>query len=177
MIRTNGLRVNYKPLEVVSETDHIYIVRWDYAEIKDVDSSTGQAIETDLAVWAEEYFYHKPSEDELRKLFTKYYNDITDNKILSGFIWNDMPVWLSEENQRNYKAMYDFAVQKSGMNLPVEFKFGTEELPMYQVFHTVEELEKFYIPAMQHVQQCLTEGWRLKDAINYSLYEIKEEGE
>ncbi|MFV0584289.1 MAG: hypothetical protein ACK5N4_19850, partial [Parabacteroides gordonii] len=77
----------------------------------------------------------------------------------------------SEENQRNYKAAYDIAVQKNGATLPVEFKFGTEDTPMYQIFHTVEELEKFYLPAVSYVQQCLAEGWRMKDAIDFSQYE------
>ena len=172
MIRTNGLKTKYNPLEVVSEVDNIYIVRWDYTEVKEYDPQTESSIDTDMAVWAEEILYHKPTEAELRKLFTKYYNDITDNKILSGFVWNEMPVWLSEENQRNYKAAYDIAVQKNGATLPVEFKFGTEDTPMYQIFHTVEELEKFYLPAVSYVQQCLAEGWRKKDAIDYSLYKV-----
>lgn len=172
MIRTNGLKTNYKPLEVVSEVDNIYIIRWDYAEVKETDPETKLLVDSDLAVWTEEILYHKPIEAELRKLFTKYYNDITDNKILSGFVWNEMPVWLSEENQRNYKAAYDIAVQKNGATLPVEFKFGTEDTPMYQIFHTVEELEKFYLPAVSYVQQCLAEGWRMKDAIDYSLYKV-----
>lgn len=171
MIRTNGLKMNYRPLEVVSEVDNIYIIRWDYAEVKETDPKTKLSVDSDLAVWAEEILYHKPTEAELRKLFTKYYNDITDNKILSGFVWNEMPVWLSEENQRNYKAAYDIAVQKNGATLPVEFKFGTEDTPMYQIFHTVEELEKFYLPAVSYVQQCLAEGWRMKDAIDFSQYE------
>lgn len=170
MIRTNGLRTKYKPIEVVSEVDNIYIIRWDYAEVKEIDQKTKELIDTDLAIWAEEILYHKPTEAELRKLFTKYYNDITDNKILSGFVWNDMQIWLSDENQRNYKAVYDLAVQKNGANLPAEFKFGTDTQPVYQVFHTVEELEAFYLPAIAYVQQCLSEGWRMKDAIDYSLY-------
>ena len=40
-----------------------------------------------------------------------------------------MPVWLSSENQFNYKAAYDLAVQTGGATLPVTFKFGTDEVP------------------------------------------------
>lgn len=172
MVRTNGLKTKYKPLEVVSKADDIYIIRWHYVELDNINYQTRQVTETDLAVWTEEYFYHKPAIDELRKLFIKYYNDITENKILSGFVWNDIPVWLSEENQRNYKAAYDIAVQTDGANLPIEFKFGTEDQPVYQIFHSVKELQEFYMPAIQHIQQCLTDGWRLKDVIDYSLYEV-----
>lgn len=67
MIRTNGLKTNYKPLEVVSEVDNIYIIRWDYAEVKETDPKTKLSVDSDLAVWAEEILYHKPTEAELRK--------------------------------------------------------------------------------------------------------------
>lgn len=164
MIRTTGLKSKFKPFEAVSMADNIYFVRWDCVEIE----------RTDLAVWAEEIFYHKPAENELRNMFFRYYNAITDNKILTGFVWKDMPVWLSEETQRNYKAAYDIAVQKNGATLPVEFKFGSDSQPIYHVFHNIEELEEFYLLAIQHVQKCLAEGWRLKDSIDYSLYGIAQ---
>ncbi len=174
MIRTNGLKTDYKPLEVVSEVDNIYIVRWDYAEVKEYDPETESSIDTDMAVWAEEIIYHKPNEDEMRRMINDYYNSMTTDRILRGFVWNDMMIWLSEENQHNYKAIYDIAIQTGGVNLPVEFKFGTEDLPVYQVFHTVEELQKFSLPMQEYIQQCLTNGWRLKDMVDYSLYKVKD---
>lgn len=177
MIRTNGLKEKYKPLEVVSKVDNIYIVRWDYVEIKEFDTETESYTETNMAVWAEEILYHKPTEDEMRHMVNNYYNSITSDKILRGFYWNDMLVWLSEENQRNYKAAYDLAIQTGGANLPVEFKFGTDDLPVYQVFHTIEELQKFYMPMQEHIRQCLEDGWRMKDLVDYSLYEVKEMGD
>lgn len=177
MIRTNGLKTKYKPLEVVSEVDNIYIVRWDYAEIREFDPETEEYVDTDMAVWAEEILYHKPTENEMRRMVNDYYNNITGNKILQGFYWNDMLVWLSEENQRNYKSTYDLAIQTGGTNLPVEFKFGTEDLPVYQVFHTIEELQKFYIPMQEYIQQCITDGWRMKDSVDYSLYEVTDKEE
>lgn len=172
MIRTTGIKSEYKPIDVVSESDNIYLVRWDYAAEYFENPETGEHIDSNLATWAEELFYFKPTETELRRLFSKYYNDITDNKILSGFVWNGMSVWLSTENQMNYKAAYDIAVQTNGANLPIEFKFGPDNAPVYHVFNTVEELQSFYLPAVKYVQQCLTEGWRQKDAINYSQYEV-----
>lgn len=164
MIRTTGLRLKYKPLETISEKDHIYIVRWDCTDLKD----------TDLVVWSEEYFYHKPSEDELRTLFSKYYNELTDNIILSGFVWNDMPVWLSMENQFNYKAAFDLAIQTNGESLPITFKFGTDLEPVYYEFTTLDDLTDFYTKAVAFKDEALSEGWRLKDAIDYSLYKLED---
>ena len=94
-----------------------------------------------------------------------------DEKILSGFVWKDMPVWLSTENQFNYKAAYDLAVMSQGQSLPVMFKFGTTENPVYYHFSTLEDISDFYVSAMAYINTTLTEGWQKKDAIDWSVYE------
>ena len=53
----------------------------------------------------------------------------------------DAPVWLSTENQYNYKAAYDLAVQTGGETLPVTFKFGSDEQPEYHTFEKLDESE------------------------------------
>lgn len=160
MIKTTGLKENYKPFEKIGKD--VYMVRWDYTEVEESDS----------AIWMEEMVYSAPEEAWLRNLFNKYYNEQTEQKIRSGYMFGEIPVWLSEENQHNYKAAYDIAVQKSGSNLPITFKLGTDEQPVYQTFDTVRQLESFYLPAVAYVQQCLEEGWKKKDSIDYSLYVI-----
>ena len=86
-----------------------------------------------------------------------------------------MPVWLSAENQFNYKSAYDLAVQTAGATLPVTFKFGTDEQPQYRKFTTLDELTDFYSKAMAYIQTTLAEGWKEKDAIDWAAYG-KEEG-
>lgn len=162
MIKITGLKSDYIPVKIISESDNIYLIRWDYQDIGD-----------DLATWAEEMFYHKPDTSELQQIINEYYNVRTSNKIKKRFIWKDTPVWLSTENQQNYKAVYDFAVQTGGANLPVEFKFGTEQNPVYYHFYTIEELQEFYLAMQSHIHSCLQDGWRLKDAVDYSVYNIK----
>ena len=80
-------------------------------------------------------------------------------------------VWLSTENQFNYKAAYDLAVQTNGANLPQVFKFGSTENPEYYKFETVEELTDFYIKATTYINQCLAVGWAKKDSINWDEYQ------
>ena len=50
-----------------------------------------------------------------------------------------MTVWLTMEDQFNYKAAYDIAVQSNGKLLPT-FKFGTTENPIYHKFEDLEDL-------------------------------------
>lgn len=93
-------------------------------------------------------------------------NERTDVRILSGFRWNGIAVWLSSENQFNYKAAYDLAQQTGGASLPVTFKFGTDDAPVYHTFEALKDLRDFYTAALAFVQRCLSEGWAEKDTIN-----------
>lgn len=70
-----------------------------------------------------------------------------------------MPIWLSSENQFNYKAAYDLAIQTEGANLPIKFKFGTTENPEYFIFESIEDLSDFYLSAMTFINKTLQEGW------------------
>lgn len=128
------------------------------------------------ALWYEIYFYKKPHPvvtlDDIKEAIFADINAQTDEKILSGFVWNGKPVWLSSENQFNFKAAYDLAVQTQGQNLPLKFKLGENEdnEPVYHTFNTVEELNDFYLSAIAFIQRCLNEGWELKDSIDFSVY-------
>lgn len=99
-------------------------------------------------------------------------NTQTDEKILKGFVWNNINVWLSAENQRNFSEAQRMA-EKYGSNvLPLTFKLGEteDEQPVYHTFETVEELDAFYVQAFSFVNQCLNEGWQRKDAIDWEPY-------
>lgn len=147
------------PIECVSPRKNKWKIRWNITE-KDDGS----------AEWLEKDFDHKPTTEEIRNTIIQYHNNQVDEKILSGYRWHDMPVWLSTENQFNYKASFDVAVQSNGANLPVRFKFGTEDEPIYHDFTTIEELTDFYYGAMAFINTTLQEGWTAKDNIDLSVF-------
>ena len=120
----------------------------------------------------EEDFDHKPTEDEIKDTVIVWYNEQIDTNILSGFIYEDSVVWLSTENQFNYKAAYDLAVQTEGKSLPVMFKLGSEEEPVYKTFETLDVLADFYTRAMSHVQSTLQNGWKSKDNFKLENYRM-----
>ena len=106
-------------------------------------------------------------------------NARTDEKIISGFVWepaaggDPIPVWLSTENQFNFKSAYDLAVQKDGATLPVTFKMGedAEGNPVYHTFETMEDADDFYVKAVAYINQTLADGWAEKDGIDWEPYE------
>lgn len=136
-----------------------YRIRWDFQPYEEGVS------------FMEEDILHKPTLSEVKNIVLKGYNAIVDETILNGFKWKGMPVWLSSENQFNYKAAYDLAVQTNGANLPVTIKFGPIEEPVYYDFTAIEELQDFYMGVIEHINTCLQEGWGKKDSIDWSKYE------
>lgn len=151
------------------DSKHITIM-WDYKPIVKPNAK-GDLIETPLATWQEYTFTHIPTLSEIKSIILDFYNTKINQQILSGFTWNDMCVWLSTENQFNYKVAYDLAIQTNGKNLPLVFKFGTDETPIYYTFETVEELSDFYLKAVAYVQRTLNEGWMKKKSINWNHYQ------
>lgn len=147
-------------LECTNPVKGKWRVRWDM-----------EAREDGSASYMEEELDHRPDVEEVRSLISNWYNAGTDGFILSGFEYEGQPVWLSRENQFNYKAAYDLAVQTGGQNLPVTFKLGTDDEPYYRTFEMVSDLQDFYVKAMKHIQDALSEGWGKKDALDLALYE------
>ena len=117
-----------------------------------------------------ERFEYKPTLEEIKEIIIAQVNRNVEEKILCGLMWRDMPIWLSTENQFNYKAAYDLAVQTGGQSLPVKFKFGTDEAPVYYTFTTLEELQEFFMTSLAFVQQVLDEGWQEKDNLDLSVF-------
>jgi len=130
------------------------------------------------ALWYEIYFYKKPHPvvtlDDIKEAILSDINAQTDEKILTGFVWEEKPVWLSSENQFNFKAAYDLAVQTKGKSLPVKFKMGenADGEPVYHTFETIEEFTDFYTKAITYINKCLNEGWEMKDNINWNDYKV-----
>ena len=116
---------------------------------------------------------HKPTKTELKEDITQLIDGITDSKILQGFRWNEVSVYLSTENQMNFKAAFDLNMQTGGLMLPVKFKLGedTEGNAVYHTFENMEDFTDFYTAAVSCINQCLNEGWAGKDSLDMSRYE------
>ena len=117
-------------------------------------------------ITATQVFDHKPEKEELTKLITDEINARTSRKIIEGLTWNGIPVWLSTENQLNFKSAYDMAVQTAGTSLPVEFKLGEQDgNTLFWTFTTIEEITSFYNAIVEHIHNCLERGWKAKEEV------------
>jgi hypothetical protein len=169
MLRITQHKSKYVPIEVLGSGR--VKINFDYEPIIDEDEE-GNKIPSDVGTWTEAIIKPNPSLEQIKSFILDAINKRTDEKIVSGFVWRDMTVWLSSENQFNYKAAYDLAVQTGGANLPTVFKFGDNENPIYHKFETVEELSDFYMKAMAYINEQLAIGWTKKDMIDWEKYKL-----
>ena len=168
MLRITNLKSKFIPLAPMESGR--WKLHFGFVPYYEVDEE-GNKTETNLGTWYETWLSGKPSIEQVKGVVLDAMNKEVDRKILSGFVWKDMSVWLSSENQFNYKAAYDLAVMSQGKSLPVTFKFGSTDNPVYHTFETLDDISDFYISAMTHVNSCLEEGWKKKDSIDWSVYE------
>lgn len=124
--------------------------------------------------YVEQFKGRKPSVEELKAEILALVDKNTDERIISGYSYNGKLVWLSSENQFNYKAAYDLAVQTGGKSLPVKVKLGDTGDTTYVTFEKLEDFKAFYVGAMDHIQKCLQEGWTEKDSIDWKAYECED---
>lgn len=152
---------NVPLIECINKKYNKYKVRFDIAVEDD-----------DMISFYEVMFDHKPTINDIKSAIISHYNKIIDDNIVNGFIWKDMLIQLTLENQFNYKAAYDLAVQTNGATLPVTFKFGDSINPIYYTFKDLNDINDLYISSINHIQKCLSDGWNVKDNIDWQVYNI-----
>lgn len=160
----------------------VFGIKSDYAPVKDDASRMvicyGQeSVDDENATWYEVYLYKTQIShvtlDMVKNAVIEDINARTDKTILTGFVWNGKPVYLSKENQENYLGALTAATITEGASLPIKFKLGEDENgePVYHTFNTLNSLSQFYLAGVGYINQCLNAGWAEKDAIDWQPYE------
>ncbi len=158
----------FKPYKKIND-NHV-IIMWDYKPIMKTNAK-GEEIETPLAFWEQYKFNHVPTLSEIKNVIIEYYNEKIKDEIINDFIWNDMKIWLTTENQLNYKVIYDLTKQTNGSNLPITLKFENNvQEPIFYTFNSIEELEDFYISSVNYIQKKLKDGWDIKNNLNWEIF-------
>ena len=144
---------------------------------------TGQ----NLYEWYEIYIYKKKGSisgfADVKKAIEEDINARVDEAILCGYPWTILhgddagkavKVWLSKENQSNFKAKYDLHFTKpEALTFPTLYKVAEDENgdAVFEEFQSFEELEQFYLGGLAYIEQCYQAGWAEKKAIDWTPYE------
>lgn len=139
---------NVKGLECIDPKRNIWRLRWNFSE----DS------------YEEAEFRHKPDLEEIKTFITNWHNSQIESKILNGFSWGGIKVYLSRDNQMNINMFVNSTV------FPLTIKLGTDEEPVYYTFNTTDELKNLRNSMANYIKKCLNEGWNIKKNINWSKY-------
>lgn len=179
--------------------------RQDYIPVKQDESryiiSYGlEEAPNDLYTWYEIYIYKKQkstiSLQDVEDAITDDINDRVTENIITGYRWTVLHgedegllanVWLSAENQANFKAKHDTALQYPNLvSWPMQYKIGEKEertedeethmeivtkRPVYEYFQNIQELASFYLGGVDYIESCYQAGWAEKDAMDWKPYE------
>lgn len=169
---------NYKPIYQLN--DKWYVCFW-YNEIFEKDNPVlkgGRYVKSDslkstgMCSYSYIVYNSKPTVETIKNDINSLIDSFTTNKIINGFSWNGNKIYLSKENQMNYKANYDLALQSGGANLPIRIKTTKNGNTEYLIFFTIDELSEFYLAINKHINNALENGWAKKDNIDYSVYNV-----
>ena len=132
----------------------------------------------------EKEFPYLPPMEEVKEFCLGVIDAETDAKILNGYEWevlhgddagSTVKVWLSAENQENFKAKHDLALAYPQLTTwPVIYKISehADKSPVYEHFANIEELAQFYLGGVAYIEQTLQEGWQKKGAFDFTPYEL-----
>ena len=143
-------------VECTDKRRQTYIVRTDIQPKQTEESPDG-------VTFIQHQFDYKPTMAEVKAFVLEVIDEQVKSKIISGMEWQEKPVWLSVENQLNF----------AHATAPVTLKIGEDAdmAAIYQEFQTAAELDAFNAACNAWKQQCLTDGWAEKDAVDWEAYE------
>ena len=161
-MKRKGLKSDFRPI-VRSNTQTL--IAWDFKPIVGEDNK-----ETIFAEWVETILQKDASFEEIKDIILNYYNSIIKKEIISGFVWKGHKVWLSEENQINYKSLYDLLKDEGKEKINIVLKFGDDINIEYYKMTSLKEFKTFYIDYLSYIKETIKNGWEIKDKINWDLY-------
>lgn len=127
--------------------------------------------------WDQVCFYKKqtasPTKEQIKDAIIKDINDSVVRQIHEGFEWKGHKVWLSLENQANYKAAADLAEKTYDEGDTVTFRFGDEDAPDPYTFEDANEVIGFWEQVHRYIVATVKAGWDLKASIDWSAYIIE----
>lgn len=114
-------------------------------------------------------FTAKPTLDEIKAIVSAQIDSDTDENILHGFVWNELPVKLDTENQTNILGILVNLPLAGDTLFPMTFKLGdhADGTPAFYTFTTAKEFGDFAQAATLHKQTAYSKGWEEKSNINW----------
>lgn len=144
------------PVECINPRRCRYAVRWNHHK----EEEGWFAFET--------VFDHAPTVDEIRAVINGHIDELTQKEIINGFSWNGRPVRLTDTAQRNFL----FAVYSLNHTGEIDRAPFVGLLEADTDAAAADELGDMVAAMWEHIKKHRAEGQSLKDAVDYSVYEL-----
>ena len=148
----------YKPIKFINNK---YVISWGLEKVND-----------DSYKWKYFVSNNKISKNEIKDIINAYVNSEVKKSIENKFEWNSMHIYLSLENQIDYKLLFDVTMLQNGKNLPETIKFKVNGENIFYEIESIEEFKDFIIKMNNHIRTCIKIGNNIKESINYVDYQI-----
>lgn len=146
-----------QPVECINPRRSRYAVRWDHHE------------EAEGGWFAfEVVFDHAPAVEEIRAVINGHIDELTQQAIINGFSWKGRPVRLTDTAQRNFL----FAVYSLNHTGEIDRAPFVGLLEADTDAAAVDELGDMVAAMWDHIKKNRAVGQSLKDAVDYSVYEL-----
>lgn len=120
--------------------------------------------------WRQRY-YSLPSFADVKETIINQINSNIEERILTGFSYDGMPVWLSLENQNNFAAIE----RNESLDYPIKIKLGEDKdgSPVYRAFATKTDFKNFSQEVSNWIFSVISDGWKEKDSIDWKIFALQ----
>lgn len=110
------------------------------------------------------YYDRLPTAEVLTADVEDLVNAWVEDGILTGYVWKGQLVWLSVENQLNYRCAVD-AAELGGLTFPYRVRVVGGDGVGYVELSDAAELRTFWLGVQAHIRKLQEHGWVLKDGV------------
>lgn len=163
-IKSVGLESSYSPIKKRNGT---IVVSYGKELLSDEGQSNDESDEKVVCFYQTAYL-GKPSVSTIIKDICDDIDTRAKDEIQNGFVYEDIPVYLSVENQLNFSSAYSIA-SIGDTFAPITLRLSTDN---YKTFNSLDELRMFIVEYTEYIQSILKKYWSIKDKLNTNDYMI-----
>lgn len=163
-IKSVGLESSYSPIKKRNGT---IVVSYGKELLSNEGQSNDESYEKVVCFYQTAY-RGKPSVSTIIKDICDDIDTRAKDEIQNGFVYEDIPVYLSVENQLNFSSAYSIASIGDTFS-PITLRLSTDN---YKTFNSLDEMRMFIVEYTEYIQSILKKYWSIKDKLNTNDYMI-----
>lgn len=163
-IKSVGLESSYSTIKL---KNGVVIVSYG-KEVLVNEEQAQDASDENVVCFYQTVYRGKPSVSTIIKDIRDDIDTRAKDEIQNGFVYEDIPVYLSVENQLNFSSAYNIASIRDTF-APITLRLSTDN---YKTFNSLDELRMFIVEYTEYIQSTLKKYWSIKDKLNTNDYMI-----